>query len=178
MGNWILCFVWSIVESFSSKSFLNISDLFLSLFGIILWVFFLSNGSSGGCGWSFFGVISFGRKLFWNVSSWSLHFIKRSWSWFFSIFCWLWFSKCFFLIISWFHFFFGIGCWFWISFLLVISTWIWLFVWIVPVLEIISILSIFEVKWFFKLLDTIILLVNFLWNKTSWIIWVDLLLSE
>jgi hypothetical protein len=54
-----------------------------------------------------------------------------------------------------------------------VSTWIWLFVWIVQILVIIRLFLICEVKWLLELLNTIVLLINFLWNKTSWTIWIN-----
>jgi len=66
----------------------------------------------------------------------------------------------------------------WISFDLGISTWIWLLVWVVDVLVIIRLFLICEVEWLFELLDSIILLIDFLWNETSWSIWVDLSLGQ
>jgi len=66
----------------------------------------------------------------------------------------------------------------WISFDLSISTWIWLLVWVVDVFVIIRLFLISEVQWFLELLDSIILLINFLWNKTGWSIWVDLSLGQ
>jgi len=62
----------------------------------------------------------------------------------------------------------------WIRFNLSISTWIWFLISVIQVLIIIRIFLIFSVKWFLKLLDSIVLLINFLWNKTSWSIWVNL----
>ena len=61
----------------------------------------------------------------------------------------------------------------WISFDLSISTWIWLLVWVVDVLVIIRLFLISEVEWLFELLDTIVLLIDFLWNETGWSIRVD-----
>ena len=200
MGNWILWLVWSVVKIFTCKSSLNFSNLSLSIIRRNWHIFFLSDGSSDGSNWSFFGGFSFrgygcwfnNRKYFWNISSWSLGFVKRSWSlnWFFSFYywlCWSWSLNWFFSFnycLCWFwslNFFFSFNywfCWFWIGFLLVISTWTWCPVWIVDVFEIILVCSVFKVKWLLELLDTIILIVNFLWNKTVWSIWVDLLLNK
>jgi len=206
MCNWILRLIWFIVKKSSSKSSLLLSNFSLSIVRRNWYFFFLGDGlsvttcinfgsksslhfsnllfsivrrnwyffflsdclSSDGGNRSFFGSFSFwgydcwfsGRKLFWNISSWCLTLIKRSWSW------------------SWFFNFNNWLCWLWITFLLVVSTWTWLLVWVVDVFEIILVCCVFKVKWFLELLDTIILIVNLLWNKTIWSIWVDLFLNK
>ena len=184
MSDWVLLLVWSIIEDLVGKSCVGFSNFFLS---IVAWYrnFFLlssdnwSNWSwSSNCsGWSFFSGISFwgsdndwgwndnrfvGRKLLWNVSSWSLRFIKRSWSWFWSG------SNDW---SSWYNWLFN-------SFLLVVSTWIWCLVWVIDIFEIILVGGVFKVEWLLELLNTIMFLINFLWNKTSWAIWVDFLLNK
>jgi hypothetical protein len=61
----------------------------------------------------------------------------------------------------------------WIGFNLSISTWIWLLVWVECIFVVVGFFLVGEVKWLLKLLNTIILLINFLWNKTGWSIWVN-----
>jgi hypothetical protein len=61
----------------------------------------------------------------------------------------------------------------WISFDLGISTWIWLLVWVIDIFVIIRLFLIGKVEWLLELLDTIILLLDFLWNETCWSIWVN-----
>jgi hypothetical protein len=68
----------------------------------------------------------------------------------------------------------------WISFNLSIrqNTWFRFCFWVKHVSEIIRVFLIFLVNWFLELWNTIILLINFLWNKTGWTIWIDFSLSK
>jgi len=61
----------------------------------------------------------------------------------------------------------------WIGFDLGISTWIWLLIWVVDVLVVIRLFLISEIEWLLELLDTIVLLIDFLWNEAGWSIRVD-----
>ena len=65
----------------------------------------------------------------------------------------------------------------WISFDLGISTWIWLLVWVIDILVVIRFFLISKVQWLLELLDTVVLLIDFLWDKSSWAIWVDFSLN-
>ena len=72
-------------------------------------------------------------------------------------------------VVSWFPYW-----WDWILSYLHICSWLWSFVWIEGIFEIVKLSSIFPIQWFFQLLNTFVLIINSLSNQTFWSNWINL----